>query len=107
MKESDKNRKAQILAELTSRVETLLSKKRSELLELPVQSSEKKTILDKDIEFNTYREIEPDGTVLLLVRYDEPKVFGFINSGKTEGFWVTHNDERRPASDSDVLEFFA
>lgn len=104
---SRKELNAAVALERNRRIAKLRESGRKALEVFPSVSSEEEMFLGKKIAFTTFIESQQDGRLLVLVRSDERRFFGFISAGATDGFWFLSNGEVAEATDQDVLEFFA
>ena len=80
---------------------------RKTLEALPSVISEEEIVLGEKIAFTTFIENQPDGRLLVLVRSDERRFFGYVSTGATNGFWFLRNGEVAEVTDQDVLEYFS
>jgi len=101
------NLDAAIIAELKGRVASLRAQAYEDLALLAEADTDHATIRGKLVTFTVFRERQPDGTLLVLVRSDRPIFFGIGTKGTTEGFYALPNGEKRDAYGDEISEFFA
>jgi hypothetical protein len=97
---------AAILAELKARVVILRSKPHEELAGLPDANTDETEILGNRIRFSVFRQVQADGSLLILVRSDKPIFFGIGSAGTTEGFWSMPSGQTKEAYGDEIGEFF-
>ena|SRR5262245_35883816 len=102
-----RNLDSAILAELKVRLSTLRAKSFEQLLSLPESRTEEARVLGKRVKFTVFREHQPEGSLLILVRSDKPIFFGIGSAGTTEGFLAKPDGEKREAYGDEISEFFA
>jgi hypothetical protein len=95
-----------ILAQLEVRLAAVRAKSFDQLRLLPEWLSEDATVLGKRVTFTVYRQDQPDGSLLVLVRSDKPIFFGIGVAGTTEGFFVGPDGEKREACGDEIADFF-
>jgi hypothetical protein len=98
---------ATVRQELQSRVAKLRTLSLNELRELPKLEQNNVVIQSHAVCFSTHCELQQDGGLLVLVRSDRRTLASLLESGSTEGFWISPTGEQREATDKDVLDFFA
>lgn len=98
---------AAIIAELKGRVASLRAQAYEDLALLAEADTDHATIRGTLVTFTVFRERQPDGTLLVLVRSDRPIFFGIGTKGTTEGFYALPNGEKRDAYGDEISEFFA
>lgn len=96
----------EIDGERQRRVLALRQVDRRELLAMQPSLTEEVKIANETVIFTTYVESQQDGRILVLVRSDQPGLWGLVTYGGTDGFWMRNDGLIAEASDNDVLEFF-
>ena len=97
----------EISKELHNRINQLLAKTFEELSLLPATSASRSIVAATQVEFTVYQEKQIDGGLMILVRSDYPKFFGFVVYGSTDGFFISKTGQISDVPTKTILDFFA
>jgi len=92
--------------EIRRRISFLRAESFPTLCGRPHWASDEASVLGKTVKFTTYVERYGD-RLLVLVRSDEPRLFGMVSTGRTDGFWMKSDGGAQECTNADVLDYFS